>query len=90
MNLLNIGIVSNYSYSISKPEGREYRGIDVSSWQGYIDYKKVKEDGIEIVYIKASEGENFKDPYFKHVFLLCIRIASLWKSINSWSSLPQG
>ena len=64
MNLLNIGIVSNYSYSISKPEGREYRGIDVSSWQGYIDYKKVKEDGIEIVYIKASEGENFKDPYF--------------------------
>lgn len=64
INLLNIGIAKNYSYSLSKEEGREYKGIDVSSWQGYIDYEKVKEDGIDIVYIKASEGENFKDPYF--------------------------
>lgn len=41
------------------------QGIDVSEWQGYIDYNEVKEDGIEIVYIKASEGTNIIDPYFK-------------------------
>lgn len=64
VNLFNFGIFKNYSYSIDKGEGNIYNGIDVSSWQGYIDYKKVKEDGIDIVYIKASEGENFKDPYF--------------------------
>ena len=43
----------------------EYEGIDVSQWQGYIDYKKVKEAGIEVVYIKSSEGTDFKDPYFE-------------------------
>lgn len=41
------------------------QGIDVSNWQGYIDYSKVKSDGIEIVYIKASEGTNIVDSYFK-------------------------
>lgn len=46
--------------------GKEiYQGIDVSNWQGYIDYSKVKNDGIEIVYIKASQGTNIKDSYFK-------------------------
>jgi len=41
-----------------------YEGIDVSNYQGEIDFKKVKEDGIEVVYIKASQGSNIKDPYF--------------------------
>ena len=33
-----------------------YEGIDVSNYQGEIDFKKVKEAGIQVVYIKASEG----------------------------------
>lgn len=41
-----------------------YQGIDVSGWQGNIDYAQVKNAGIEIVYMKASEGSNFVDPYF--------------------------
>jgi LysM repeat protein len=41
-----------------------YEGIDVSDWQGYIDYSQVKNSGIEVVYIKASQGNNLKDPYF--------------------------
>ena len=32
-----------------------YEGIDVSDWQGYIDYSQVKSSGIEIVYIKAKK-----------------------------------
>ena len=39
-------------------------GIDVSGWQGNIDYSEVASSGIEIVYMKASEGTSFVDPYF--------------------------
>lgn len=40
-------------------------GIDVSNWQGTIDFKKVKSSGIQIVYTKVSEGTNYIDPFFK-------------------------
>ena len=42
-----------------------YQGIDVSSWQGNIDFRAVKNSGIDIVYIKSSEGSNYIDPYFE-------------------------
>ena len=42
-----------------------YNGIDVSEWQGEIDFKEVANSGIEIVYIRASEGTNYIDPYFR-------------------------
>lgn len=41
------------------------KGIDVSQWQQEIDFKKVADDGIEIVYIKSSEGTSYIDPYFE-------------------------
>lgn len=37
-------------------------GIDISNWQKGIDLAKVKS---EFVIVKATEGINFKDPYFK-------------------------
>lgn len=39
-------------------------GIDVSQWQGNIDFQKVKQAGIELVYMKASEGIDLVDPFF--------------------------
>lgn len=39
-------------------------GIDVSQWQGPVDFEAVGRAGIELVYLKASEGENFVDPFF--------------------------
>ena len=42
-----------------------YQGIDVSGYQREIDFRKVKEDGIEIVYIKSSEGSNYIDSHFE-------------------------
>ena len=42
-----------------------YQGIDVSSWQGNIDFSRVKNAGIDIVYIKSSEGRSYIDPYFE-------------------------
>lgn len=42
-----------------------YRGIDVSVWQGDIDFARVKAAGIEAVYIRAGEGTNLTDRYFE-------------------------
>lgn len=45
--------------------GTIYQGIDVSEWQGAIDYQKVKEAGIQVAYIRSSLGSSYIDPYFK-------------------------
>ena len=38
------------------------KGIDVSGHNGAIDFNKVKASGVEIVYIKATEGVTFVNP----------------------------
>lgn len=43
-----------------------YRGIDVSAYQGRIDYGAVRSAGIDVVYIKASEGDYLEDPEFRN------------------------
>lgn len=53
----------NSIYALTPQSELKYEGIDVSDWQGYIDYSKVKDAGIQVVYIKASQGNNIKDPY---------------------------
>ena len=42
------------------------KGIDVSKWQGEIDWKKVKAAGIQFAIIRAGYGREIsqKDPYF--------------------------
>ena len=55
----------NFTYAITPISNPKYQGIDVSDWQGYIDYSQVSQSGIEVVYIKASQGDNIKDPYFE-------------------------
>ncbi|MBE6709114.1 MAG: hypothetical protein E7578_07735 [Ruminococcaceae bacterium] len=48
----------------------KYKGIDTSLYQGPIDWKKVRADGVEFAMIKASQGrtssydEPFTDPRF--------------------------
>ena len=39
------------------------KGIDVSNNNGNINFNLVKIDGVDIVYIKATEGTTFKDNY---------------------------
>lgn len=58
-------IYSNTVFALSPTSKVIYRGIDVSAYQGNIDYERVKNEGIDIVYIKASEGTYLEDPYFK-------------------------
>ena len=40
------------------------KGIDVSNNNGSINWSKVKKDGYQFAYIKASEGTNFNDTLF--------------------------
>lgn len=40
------------------------RGIDISRHNGKIDFEKVKNSGIEFVFIKSSEGTNHRDSLF--------------------------
>ncbi|MBU9712497.1 GH25 family lysozyme [Evansella tamaricis] len=40
------------------------KGVDVSSYQGDIDWEILQEEGIDFAFIKATEGSSFVDRYF--------------------------
>lgn len=44
---------------------RFFSGIDVSVYQGDIDFEQVKNSGIEVVYIRAGYGFSVTDPKFE-------------------------
>lgn len=48
---------SRYTYPV--------RGVDVSSYQGEIDWPVLASQDIQFAFIKATEGSSFVDPYFK-------------------------
>ena len=66
---------TNYSKTLFSDIVKEHKkdntliGIDVSSWQGNIDFEKVKESGVEFVFIRVGStrginGEHFVDKQF--------------------------
>jgi len=50
----------------NNPSAEKYpiRGIDVSSYQGEIDWEQIAKQNISFAFIKATEGSNFVDSYF--------------------------
>lgn len=44
-----------------------FNGIDVSKWQGVIDWNTVKEAGIDFVMIKAGEGLSIEETFFRNI-----------------------
>jgi GH25 family lysozyme M1 (1,4-beta-N-acetylmuramidase)/nucleoid-associated protein YgaU/pimeloyl-ACP methyl ester carboxylesterase len=50
------------SNSVSLAPGSQ--GVDVSNWQGNINWQSVKNDGYSFAFVKASEGTSYSDPYF--------------------------
>ena len=46
------------------------RGIDISSWQGVIDFKKVKESGVEFIIVRYADGASI-DRLFNHNMQNC-------------------
>ena len=45
-------------------EKYEVKGVDVSEYQGEVDWDKIKSQGIDFAFIKATEGSKSKDNYF--------------------------
>ena len=45
-------------------EKYEVKGVDVSEYQGEIDWDKIESQGISFAFIKATEGSKSKDNYF--------------------------
>ena len=49
------------SWSVSK---YEVQGIDVSHYQGMIDWAQIQDQGIDFAFIKATEGSGYVDECF--------------------------
>ena len=65
--LIIIGILLYNGYIIpTKLEAEKYeiRGVDVSEYQGEIDWKTLSSQDIDFAFIKATEGSSYKDLYF--------------------------
>lgn len=59
-------LVYNGIILLNNPSREEYpvRGIDVSSWQGQIDWQVLAAQELDFAFIKATEGSGFVDSYF--------------------------
>jgi lysozyme len=53
---INFGRLSPKNYAV--------HGVDVSRWQGEIDWVKLREQGANFAYIKATDGGDHLDPMF--------------------------
>ena len=49
----------------STPKRYPVHGIDVSRWQGEIDWRSARAAGIAFAYLKATEGGDTFDPMFQ-------------------------
>ncbi len=63
-NVLKVKVYDAYSY-----------GIDISEWNGrdytVEDFRKVKDDGIDFVYIRAAYENDYQDPLFENNYTNC-------------------
>ena len=48
-----------------QPQHYAVHGVDVSRWQGEIDWPKLRTQGANFAYIKATDGGDHLDPMFK-------------------------
>jgi lysozyme len=50
---------------VTRAHNLPVQGIDVSNWQGDIDWARVRAAGTRFAFIKATEGGDYLDPKFK-------------------------
>ncbi|MBX3566946.1 MAG: glycoside hydrolase family 25 protein [Rhizobiaceae bacterium] len=53
------------NFGASSPRDLPVHGVDVSRWQGEIDWVKLRSQGANFVYIKATDGGDHLDPMFR-------------------------
>jgi lysozyme len=49
---------------VTRAHSMPIQGVDVSYWQGDIDWRKAREAGVHFAFIKATEGGDHLDPKF--------------------------
>lgn len=54
-----------HEWTRGAPYGHAVHGIDISRWQGDIDWNSVRNAGISFAFIKATEGGDHSDPNFR-------------------------
>lgn len=52
-------------FGVNSPHRHQVHGIDVSKWNGDIDWMKVRQSGVSFAFIKATEGKDVIDPKFQ-------------------------
>ena len=52
------------NFGKSSPKQLAVHGVDISRWQGDIDWQKLRGQGANFVYIKATDGGDHLDPMF--------------------------
>ena len=63
--LILLFLVPMEAFALPADPGEQLEGIDVSQWQGNIDFEQVAASGIRAVYIRSSMGSTYVDPYFE-------------------------
>jgi GH25 family lysozyme M1 (1,4-beta-N-acetylmuramidase) len=48
-----------------------FKGIDISNNTGSVDFSQVSNDGVEYVYVKATEGKSYQDLYMAEFYSGC-------------------
>lgn len=61
------------------PYAHQVHGIDISRWQGDIDWRSVRRAGIAFAFLKATEGGDHSDPEF----------ATYWRQAGA-AGIPRG
>jgi len=51
-------------FGVNNPHRHDIHGIDVSKWNGDVDWQQVRKSGVSFVFIKATEGSDRIDPKF--------------------------
>ena len=62
-----VALVASGTVLLNPPSPVDYpvRGIDVSSYQGDIDWRAIASQGVAFAFVKATEGSGFADPRFQ-------------------------
>jgi GH25 family lysozyme M1 (1,4-beta-N-acetylmuramidase) len=53
---------------VMRPNVTQTPGLDVSSWQGNVNWSAVAANGARFAYVKATESTNYTNPYFSQQY----------------------
>lgn len=61
------------------------KAVDVSRWQGKMNWAKAASNGVKFAFIKCSEGVSYQDPYFKDNVAGCMENGIPFAYYHFWT-----